>query len=675
MGRKSYTEIGLEFENEVKDFLQKMDFNDLKGGSDFRIGGKQIDVGFGTQSKTYVIVSCTTRNKPKSEGSIESKINELKSWYQPIRNGLKSVDSLKEYKNLKLVLAVKGVNKTDRDLDLCTRDPKVYVWDEQFFEYYNSLYSKIGIYAKYELQRELEIMLNESEFANLKNIPSLKINTGNGDFYYLTAIDPLDLLKITYVARRERGDQNFYQRMINENKVKKIAYQISKNQLSFFNNLILSALDMEGIEFEELNRTDNISLGKLSFNNRLKNLWIVDGQHRLYGYSKVKDYNKLDHPKIPLSLIVNKNEKEQGSIFISINTNQTILSEDYKWDLYGVYKADLKRNIAALTPRYLNDLNSLKGRVYIPSITPTRKKGLIGISKIGRTIYEQTKLFNGNLDNNKPNPIIKQKDDDAKNSKRLAEFFDENLTLTGTIDPWIQKFFTTSTGIQIYIILITSYILYYASNASDVAAYLGLLCESTKNSGKFNNDNKIKKFEQSLNSREEKNRFICELVALINDKVNTLDKKINLIRLPHRKTSTHEVERLIRDFVKHMLEDSSRNWFHEYIPEDVKNNLRTKHKGESDEVWEYIDIGSLIKILDVSQNWEKIFKQIFLDSGNPSFSDKNDVIYTLKTFKKLRDAESHGRSVDISDQQMGDAAAGKIRLFIERVDKEVAGDV
>ncbi len=675
MGRKSYTEIGLEFENEVKDFLQKMDFNDLKGGSDFRIGGKQIDVGFGTQSKTYVIVSCTTRNKPKSEGSIESKINELKSWYQPILNGLKSVDSLKEYKNLKLVLAVKGVNKTDRDLDLCTRDPKVYVWDEQFFEYYNSLYSKIGIYAKYELQRELEIMLNESEFANLKNIPSLKINTGNGDFYYLTAIDPLDLLKITYVARRERGDQNFYQRMINENKVKKIAYQISKNQLSFFNNLILSALDMEGIEFEELNRTDNISLGKLSFNNRLKNLWIVDGQHRLYGYSKVKDYNKLDHPKIPLSLIVNKNEKEQGSIFISINTNQTILSEDYKWDLYGVYKADLKRNIAALTPRYLNDLNSLKGRVYIPSITPTRKKGLIGISKIGRTIYEQTKLFNGNLDNNKPNPIIKQKDDDAKNSKRLAEFFDENLTLTGTIDPWIQKFFTTSTGIQIYIILITSYILYYASNASDVAEYLGLLCESTKNSGKFNNDNKIKKFEQSLNSREEKNRFICELVALINDKVNTLDKKINLIRLPHRKTSTHEVERLIRDFVKHMLEDSSRNWFHEYIPEDVKNNLRTKHKGESDEVWEYIDIGSLIKILDVSQNWEKIFKQIFLDSGNPSFSDKNDVIYTLKTFKKLRDAESHGRSVDISDQQMGDAAAGKIRLFIERVDKEVAGDV
>ena len=45
MSKKNYTQIGSDFENEVREFLQKMDFNDIKGGVDFRIGGKQIDVG------------------------------------------------------------------------------------------------------------------------------------------------------------------------------------------------------------------------------------------------------------------------------------------------------------------------------------------------------------------------------------------------------------------------------------------------------------------------------------------------------------------------------------------------------------------------------------------------------------------------------------------------------
>lgn len=244
--------------------------------------------------------------------------------------GLNSIDSLKNYNSLRLVLATKGIRPTDRDKKLCEIEPRVYLWDEQFFEYYKTLQSKIGIYAKYELQRELEIRLDELEFSNLKDMPALRITLDRGDLYYLTAADPIDLLKVSYVARRERGDQSFYQRMINQEKVKKIAYQIQKNKLSFFNNLIMSTINEEGLDFKESSSKDNVSSGTLSVNNYLKSLWVVDGQHRLYGYSKVKDYSELNHPKIPLSIIVSKSERDQGSVFISINTNQTVLSEDYK---------------------------------------------------------------------------------------------------------------------------------------------------------------------------------------------------------------------------------------------------------------------------------------------------------------------------------------------------------
>ena len=177
--------MGLEFETDVKDFLQSLDFNDVRGGADFRIGGKQIDVAFGTLSKTYVIVSCTTRTKSTNEKSIEVKINELKNWYESLLGGLNNIDSLKNYNDLRLVLATKGIQPTERNKKLCETEPKVYLWDEQFFEYYKTLQTKIDVYAKYELQRELEIKLDDSEFINLKNMPSLRVKLENGDFLYI----------------------------------------------------------------------------------------------------------------------------------------------------------------------------------------------------------------------------------------------------------------------------------------------------------------------------------------------------------------------------------------------------------------------------------------------------------------------------------------------------------
>jgi DNA sulfur modification protein DndB len=675
LARKSYSQIGLEFETEVRSFLQNLDFNDVKGGQNFRISGKQIDAAFGTLSKTYVIVSCTTRNKLTSDGAIENKINELKSWYLPILEGMKSIDSLKNYNSLRLVLAIKGIAPTERDKKLCASDPNVYLWDEQFFEYYKALQSKIGIYAKYELQRELEIKLDESEFSNFKSIPSLKITIERGNFYYLTAVDPLELLKITYVARRERGDQSFYQRMINQEKIKKIAFQIKKNHLSFYNNVILSSLSEEGLDFKELSSKENVSIGNLSVNSLLKSLWIVDGQHRLYGYSKVKNYSELNHPKIPLSIIVSKSEIDQGSLFISINTNQTILSEDYKWDLYGVYTWDAKRNVSALTPKSLNRLTNLKDKIYIPSLSPVRKKALIGISKIARTIYEQPKLFYGNLADNKPNPVYRQKDDDLKNAARLAVFIDDNLTLIGENDPWLLKFFKTSTGIQVFIILLLNHLLYNGETEENVKSYLRFLCEETKVNKRFDTDTKIKNIEKSLNSRDEKGKFIGQMIEWINERMKKTSSNVRLIPELTRKATSQEVEKIIRDFFKDRLSLESKDWFKESVPPDIKENLKSFLKDKTlDESWEYIDIGSLIKILEMAKNWDSVFKKVYLDSPISSFLDKQDVVYTFKTFKKLRDADSHGRNIEQTDRQMGEAAALKLKTFIEKFNENVPID-
>lgn len=308
-------------------------------------------------------------------------------------------------------------------------------------------------------------------------------------------------------------------------------------------------------------------------------------------------------------------------------------------------------------------------------MSPLRKKGLIGISKIARAINEQPKLFYGNLDDNKPNPIFKIKEDDKRNAERLASFIDNNLTFIGENDPWLLKFFTTTTGIQIFIMLLANHLLYYGGSEDYVKRYISLLCESTKMSRKFDSDTKIKNIEKTLNSRDEKSRFIGELISWINERITKTSANLKLIPEVTRKASSQEVEKIIRDFLKDRLVIESQNWFEDFLPVDVKQILKNKFgEKKSYELWEYIDIGSLIKIFDMAKNWDTIFKKIFLDNEISSFSDKQDVIYTFKNFKKLRDAESHGRAVDQIDRQMGEASALKIKTFIERFNEQATID-
>ena len=76
----------------------------------------------------------------------------------------------------------------------------------------------------------------------------------------------------------------------------------------------------------------------------------------------------------------------------------------------------------------------------------------------------------------------------------------------------------------------------------------------------------------------------------------------------------------------------------------------------------------------MAKNWDNVFKKVFLDPTNQSFQDKQDVVYTFKTFKKLRDADSHGRNVEQIDRQMGEAAALKLKTFIEKFNEQVSID-
>ena len=93
---------------------------------------------------------------------------------------------------------------------------------------------------------------------------------------------------------------------------------------SFFPNSIVVAVN--GEEFTKIEG----NMGKLTLPSVYGNMWIIDGQHRLYGSA----FSNKDKP-ISICAIQGLDGMLQAKQFTSINSNQTKVSADLIWDLKG----------------------------------------------------------------------------------------------------------------------------------------------------------------------------------------------------------------------------------------------------------------------------------------------------------------------------------------------------
>ena len=81
---------------------------------------------------------------------------------------------------------------------------------------------------------------------------------------------------------------------------------------------------------ENSSEDSNAQLGILSIPNAYGIAYIIDGQHRLYGYAG-SDYKRTN--TIPVVAFENMESREQLQIFMDINENQKAVSKNLRLDL------------------------------------------------------------------------------------------------------------------------------------------------------------------------------------------------------------------------------------------------------------------------------------------------------------------------------------------------------
>lgn len=328
---------------------------------------QQIDV-FAADEETVIIVECKAAATYK-DGDFKKPLEA----YHGQMDGLR-----REARKIFPRAKVKFIWATQNYIISRADQARMKEWDIVHFgdaaiNYYYELVKHLGTCARYQL---LGNLFANQEIVNMDDkIPAIQGDMG-GHKYYSFSIEPERLLKIGYVLHRNEANKNMmptYQRIIKKKRLNDVQRFI--NGGGYFPNSLIISIDSggKGLQFDiSGTKVDGAhsKLGILHLPKKYRSAYIIDGQHRLYGYSD-SDYATIN--SIPVVAFVDLDRKEQIKLFMEINENQkavpktlrVTLNADMLWSSpdYNERRQALRSKIAQMFGE--EETSPLMGRVVV----------------------------------------------------------------------------------------------------------------------------------------------------------------------------------------------------------------------------------------------------------------------------------------------------------------------
>lgn len=350
------------FEDRIWALLAKMKFEYINQDTQFELEykpglTKRIDV-FAADNEAILIIECKS-SATRKKVSYQKDINELISMKEGLRDAAQKLIMGKP--KVAFLFVTNNSVLIDNDRKRLSED-SIFHFNEANVDYWEQLTDHLGPAAKYQLFGKLFAGQN---IPNLPNrVPAIKGKMSSGVTFYSFSIDPMLLLRMAFVLHRTETDyaaSEAYQRLVNKKRLGDIGKYI--DQGGYFPNSIIVNIDTrkkKDIKFEfasSIEHDSDTSLGVLHLPRVYRSAFIIDGQHRLYGYSRSKSKS---HQTVPVVAFNNLPEPEQARIFIDINHLQKSvpanllrsIMADFYWNSDDAHLA-----LQALKTRLLTSLN------------------------------------------------------------------------------------------------------------------------------------------------------------------------------------------------------------------------------------------------------------------------------------------------------------------------------
>lgn len=326
------------FEDDVWCMFYKLGFRCLNSDQNLTVpwgeNGEdkhQLDV-VAVGDDAIFVVECKATDTPRNR-SFKDDIDIICQYKEGVTKALRQLYG--QNKKVRFILATRKyrIPEGGEDANRLANN-RIYHLNDNTYEYITNLiksYKESVIYQFYGLMFKDEL-INSDRIS----IPALQGSMG-GQKYYLFSIEPSTLLKIGFILHRTRVNDSMaptYQRLLVPSRLKGITKFIDEG--GYFPNSII--INFSGTTnkletyFEAASRSGDSKsrYGMLYIPNAYGIAYIIDGQHRLYGYAASKYKEKST---IPVVAFEKMPSEDQLRIFMEINENQKAVSPSLRLDL------------------------------------------------------------------------------------------------------------------------------------------------------------------------------------------------------------------------------------------------------------------------------------------------------------------------------------------------------
>ncbi len=358
-----------QLEDEVWCLLAQMGFKELNKGRLFTIAvedglnPRQIDV-FAKDDETVIIVECrqkaTVGRKPMAD-----LIEKIRALREAAQKSIKLHYGSQKKLKVKFAIATRNIIWGDADFEKC-KEYQIAVISDQLLDYYKQLTQHLKMAARFQF---LAHMFEGQRVDGLAQTVVATRGKMGGRPFYTFLIRPEELMKIAYVGHKGSRDiENLetYQRMLQSDRLKGIAKYINEGG-KFPTNIVVN-LKLPGKKEPQFDKKETVGeeiLGFLHLPAIYASAWVIDGQHRLYGYAYARENGgfKSDETVLPVLAYVNLPADEEMDLFIDINSKQVKVKTGLLVELYSDlhWKSDdVEEAFQALLSRIAYRLNKDK---------------------------------------------------------------------------------------------------------------------------------------------------------------------------------------------------------------------------------------------------------------------------------------------------------------------------
>jgi DNA sulfur modification protein DndB len=288
---------------------------------------QQVDV-FAADDEVVLVIECKSTEKIRSE-QFKKESEAIAGQKAGIIRRIR--EEYPQHK-VKFILATNNFTLSNDTKDRLASGDIFHV-SEDTVAYFLTLADHLGAAAKYQL---LGALFAGQKIPNLEpTVPAIRGSMG-GHSYYSFSIEPARLLKMAYVLHRNQANSELmptYQRLIKKSRLKKVAAFVEEG--GFFPNSIILNIDTKrkngDLQFDLVSKDGEASgavrAGLLHLPQTYRAAYVIDGQHRLYGYA---NSDRAETDLIPVVAFVDLDRAEQVKLFMQINENQQAVPKNLR---------------------------------------------------------------------------------------------------------------------------------------------------------------------------------------------------------------------------------------------------------------------------------------------------------------------------------------------------------